>query len=473
MIGVHVLLEAVRAESEARPRRRGRPPPRFLQVSTDEVYGSVERAARPRPMPLAPRSPYAAAKAAGELLVRSYVVTYGLDAVVTRGSNTYGPYQHPEKLIPLFVTNALDDQPLPLYGDGLQRARLAVRRRTTPGAIEHVLRHGATGETYNVPGAAELTNREVVDRAARARSASRGRSSGRVADRPGPRPPLRDGRLEAARPSAGGTGRPFDDGLAATVDWFRERAVVAGGDRVGDWDAYYERQYGARLAASDRAPEPMRVAVTGAGGRLGRALVAALEEAPFTGPAGPTRLDAARLRPRRARRRSPRCSTATGPRSSSMPRPGPTSTAAPATRSWRCAATATATGVAGRGCRRARGRPDRRLDERGLRRPADRRRAATRPTTRPNPINPYGASKLAGEAGARADGVRGGAGRRGRRSAIVRTAWLFGPPGTDFPAKIVAAADRAARRRRAAPARGRRGRLADVRRTTSPRRSSS
>ena len=110
VIGVHVLLEACRV-AEGRLR--------YLQVSTDEVYGSVATGHATEDAPFAPRSPYAAAKAMGELLVRSYVVTHGVDAVVTRGSNTYGPYHHPEKLIPLFVTNAIDDQPLPLYGDGL------------------------------------------------------------------------------------------------------------------------------------------------------------------------------------------------------------------------------------------------------------------------------------------------------------------------------------------------------------------
>ena len=93
---------------------------RVLHISTDEVYGSVAEGFSKEGDPLDPRSPYSAAKAAGELLARSYFVTYGLDIVITRGSNTYGPYQHPEKLIPLFVTNALDDQPLPLYGDGMQ-----------------------------------------------------------------------------------------------------------------------------------------------------------------------------------------------------------------------------------------------------------------------------------------------------------------------------------------------------------------
>src|SRR6187399_151957 len=152
VIGVHVLLEACRAAPDR---------PRFLQVSTDEVYGSVDEGHAREDAPLAPRSPYAAAKAAGELLVRSYVITHGVDAVVTRGSNTYGPYHHPEKLIPLFVTNALDDQPLPLYGDGLQR-REWLYVSDHAGAVDFVLRNGASGETYNVAGPTERTNREVV-----------------------------------------------------------------------------------------------------------------------------------------------------------------------------------------------------------------------------------------------------------------------------------------------------------------------
>src|SRR3954470_2587954 len=152
VIGVHVLLEACRT-APARPR--------FLQVSTDEVYGSVAEGHAAEDAPLAPRSPYAAAKAAGELLVRSYVITHGLDVVVTRGSNTYGPFHHPEKLIPLFITNALDNRELPLYGDGLQR-RDWLYVADHAGAIEHVLRHGASGDTYNLPGDRELPNRDVV-----------------------------------------------------------------------------------------------------------------------------------------------------------------------------------------------------------------------------------------------------------------------------------------------------------------------
>jgi dTDP-glucose 4,6-dehydratase len=120
VLGVHVLLEALRRETE-RAGQGERERPRLVHVSTDEVYGSVDEGFAAEDAPLAPRSPYAAAKAAGDLLVRSYVTTYGVDVCLTRGSNTYGPYQHPEKLIPLFITNALDDQPLPVYGDGLQR----------------------------------------------------------------------------------------------------------------------------------------------------------------------------------------------------------------------------------------------------------------------------------------------------------------------------------------------------------------
>jgi dTDP-glucose 4,6-dehydratase len=262
VIGVHVLLEAVRAASAAAA-LIGRPPVRFLQVSTDEVYGSVPDGSSRESDRLDPRSPYSAAKAAGELLVGSYVVTHGVDAVVTRGSNTYGPFHHPEKLIPLFVTNAIDDLPLPMYGDGLQqRDWLFVADHA--GAIDHVLRHGATGETYNVPGSAEMTNRDVIaallDRLGKPWSLVRS-----VPDRPG-----HDRRyaLDGSRIRAIGwrNRTSFEDGLAATVDWFRANEGWWRAAKSGDWDAYYERQYGSRLAAgraigrhSDlAAPDPGR-----------------------------------------------------------------------------------------------------------------------------------------------------------------------------------------------------------------------
>ncbi len=261
VIGVHVLLDACRAEAADRaagersmPSGDPRPAPRYLQVSTDEVYGSVETGRSIETDALAPRSPYAAAKAAGELLVRSYVVTHGIDAVVTRGSNTYGPYHHPEKLIPLFITNALEDRPLPLYGDGLQqRDWLYVADHA--GAIEWVLRHGRTGETYNIPGSAEMTNREVVRLLLEAlgKPWSLVRT---VEDRPGhDRRYSLDGTKLAA---LGWSNRvAFADGLRTTVDWFRANEAWWKAIKAGDWDAYYERQYGRRLAGSAAAgPEP-------------------------------------------------------------------------------------------------------------------------------------------------------------------------------------------------------------------------
>jgi dTDP-glucose 4,6-dehydratase len=238
VIGVHVLLEACRLADHR---------PRFLQVSTDEVYGSVEEGSSREGDPLAPRSPYAAAKAAGELLVNSYVVTHGLDAVVTRGSNTYGPYHHPEKLIPLFITNAIDDLPLPLYGDGLQR-RDWLYVGDHADAVDHVLRHGVAGQTYNIPGGAEMANRDTValllERLGKPWSLVR-----HVEDRPG-----HDRRYAMDGARIEGLGwRPrtsFEQGLRETVDWFVANEGWWRAARSGDWDAYYERQYGSRLRSA-------------------------------------------------------------------------------------------------------------------------------------------------------------------------------------------------------------------------------
>jgi dTDP-glucose 4,6-dehydratase len=245
VIGVHVLLEAVRRQDR---------PTRFLQVSTDEVYGSVEEGRSRETDPLAPRSPYAAAKAAGEHLVRSYHVTYGLDVVITRGANTYGPFHHPEKLIPLSITNALDDRPLPLYGDGLQR-RDWLYVSDHAAAIDTVLRKGAGGEAYNVPGGVEMPNRETVrlllERLGKPWSLVR-----HVEDRAG-----HDRRYAMDGTRIAGLGWSpavsFDEGLDRTVAWFRENEAWWRAARGGDWDAYYERQYGTRLAAATSAdPAP-------------------------------------------------------------------------------------------------------------------------------------------------------------------------------------------------------------------------
>ena len=184
VMGVYSLLEAARAEHERRAAGSGaatRTPGggapagvtdtaagqsavfRFLQVSTDEVYGPVPEGLSDEGDPMRPTSPYSAAKAAGEHLVAAYHETHGLDTVITRGANTYGPNQYPEKLIPLFVTNALDDEPLPMYGDGMQRRDWLFVADHADG-IGAVLDHGASGAAYNIPGdGVERPNRAVTE----------------------------------------------------------------------------------------------------------------------------------------------------------------------------------------------------------------------------------------------------------------------------------------------------------------------
>jgi dTDP-glucose 4,6-dehydratase len=250
VIGVHVLLEAIRREAARAAAGERAHAPRLLQISTDEVYGTVPSGFSRETDAHAPRSPYAAAKAAGELLVQAYAVTHGSDVVITRGSNTYGPYQHPEKLIPLFVTNALDDEALPLYGDGLQE-RDWLHVDDHAGAVDFVLRHGLPGEVYNVPGDAQLTNRAVVqrllDRLGKPWSLVR-----TVEDRPG-----HDRRyaMDGAKVAALGWRNlvPFEAGLDATVDWYRDNEGWWRAVRSGDWHAWYERQYADRLAGSAEA----------------------------------------------------------------------------------------------------------------------------------------------------------------------------------------------------------------------------
>jgi len=252
VIGVHVLLEAIRREAE-RARAGGRPAaPRFLQVSTDEVYGDIPSGHSVETDPLAPRSPYAAAKASSELLVGAYHVTYGLDTVITRGSNTYGPHQHPEKLIPLFTTNALAGEPLPMYGDGMQ-VRDWLHVADHAAGIDFVLRRGEPGEAYNVAGGHLLPNRDVIAMllAAAGRDWTLVRT---VPDRPGhDRRYAMDGSRLAAlgwRPA-----RTFDEGLLETVAWYRDHPDWVASARSGDWDSYYQRQYGARLAAGRAVDE--------------------------------------------------------------------------------------------------------------------------------------------------------------------------------------------------------------------------
>jgi dTDP-glucose 4,6-dehydratase len=243
VIGVHVLLEAVR-------RRAVGARCRFLQVSTDEVYGAVEDGFSTESEPLAPRSPYAAAKAAGELLVRAYVITHGVDAVVTRGANTFGPSQHPEKLVPLFITGAMANEQLPLYGDGLQQRDWIYVDDHADG-IGFVLDHGAAGETYNVVGTGTRTNRQVTEQilAALDKPSSLVRS---VPDRPG-----HDRRYAMDGAKLAGLGWrpvvPFEEGMRRTVEWYAANREWWEAARSGDWHDYYQRQYANRLAESTAA----------------------------------------------------------------------------------------------------------------------------------------------------------------------------------------------------------------------------
>jgi dTDP-glucose 4,6-dehydratase len=233
--GTQVLLDWARQHSA-----------RYVQVSTDEVYGDLPPgAASSEHDPLRPSSPYSASKAGGDLQVLAYVRTYGVNASITRGANTYGPFQHPEKLIPLFVTNALDGEPLPVYGDGRQRREwLYVDDHCA--AVELVLGEGSAGEIYNVPGEEhenlEVTKR-ILDATAAADSLIR-----HVADRPGHdrRYALDGSKLRALgwRPET-----EFAEGLKATVDWYRTNRAWWEAVKAGEYRQYYERQYGDRLRA--------------------------------------------------------------------------------------------------------------------------------------------------------------------------------------------------------------------------------
>ena len=239
-VGTQTLLELVR-ETGAR----------YVQVSTDEVYGDLETGGSSLESdPLSPSSPYSVAKAAGDLHIPAYVRTFAVQACITRGSNTYGPNQYPEKLIPLFATNALDGEPLPLYGHGKQiRDWLYVEDHCA--GIEAVLRRGRAGEIYNIGGGHEVENIEVAKRIVELTGADPSLLQ-HVEDRPG-----HDRRYslscEKAKQELGW--EPivsFAGGLARTVTWYRESRPwwqeIKSGER---YRAYYERQYAERLAGAE------------------------------------------------------------------------------------------------------------------------------------------------------------------------------------------------------------------------------
>lgn len=234
VVGTGLLLEHARRAGVER----------FLQVSTDEVYGSVETGFSREDDALAPRSPYSASKAGADLLVQSYWTSYRFPVLITRGSNTYGPNQYPEKMIPLFVTNALEDQPIPLYGDGLyKRDWLSVFDHCA--GIEHVLRHGQPGTVYNVGGENERENLTVAGLILK--TLGKPQSLIRfVEDRPGHdrRYAVDCSRLRglAWKPSVA-----FEDGLRKTVEWYRDNSSWWQKIKSGEFRAYYERMYKQRL----------------------------------------------------------------------------------------------------------------------------------------------------------------------------------------------------------------------------------
>ncbi len=232
--GTYILLEAAR-ERELR----------YLQVSTDEVYGSIEDGSFTEDSPLRPSSPYSATKTGADLLVQSYFHTYGLPATICRGSNNYGAYQYPEKLIPLIILNALHGDPLPVYGDGMQ-VRNWIHATDFGRAIGHVLEHGVHGEVYNAGGPDECANIEVVKRIIELTGADESLIE-HVTDRPG-----HDRRYSLSSEKVRALGwEPrvrFAEGLEQTVSWYRENEWWWKPIRSGDYRAYYERQYGRSLA---------------------------------------------------------------------------------------------------------------------------------------------------------------------------------------------------------------------------------
>jgi len=234
--GVRVLLEVVTQYGIKR----------FLQVSTDEVYGSLaaDEPAFSEDSPLLPNSPYAASKAAADMLVRAYHRSYRTPILITRCGNNYGPYQFPEKVLPLFVTNALDDQPLPLYGDGKQ-IRDWIHVEDHARAVLHVLEHGVPGEIYNVSADGERMNQTmaewILDLLGKPRELIRP-----VEDRPG-----HDRRYSLSALKIRGLGWqpsiPLEQGLSNTIDWYRSQRAWWERIKSGEYRKYYSEMYGQRL----------------------------------------------------------------------------------------------------------------------------------------------------------------------------------------------------------------------------------
>jgi dTDP-glucose 4,6-dehydratase len=231
--GTFVLLEAAKRYRHSR----------YVQVSTDEVYGSIEVGSFNEESKLTPSSPYSASKAGGDHLVRAYCHTYGLDTVIIRASNNYGPYQYPEKVIPLFITNAIDDEPLPLYGDG-GNVRDWLYVRDFCRAIDVALHRGEKGTVYNAASGNESTNLELTRLILREMGKSESLIQ-KVTDRPG-----HDRRYSMTYSLLAGLGwEPsvgLEEGIAQTVAWYRENDWWWRKIKSGDFREYYQRMYNNR-----------------------------------------------------------------------------------------------------------------------------------------------------------------------------------------------------------------------------------
>ena len=235
--GVLVLLEEAKKSA---PNLK-----RFIQISTDEVYGSIAEGSFTEDDALNPRNPYSASKAGGDRMAYAYAQTFGMPVIITRASNNYGPYQYPEKLIPLFVTNAIDDQPLPLYGDGRNvRDWLFVEDHCA--AVDFLIEHGTNSETYNIGGGNERENREITQRILQLLGKPESLIK-RVADRVG-----HDRRYSVDTSKLEKLGfrmtTNFDEALERTVRWYvaNEPWWRAIKERSAEYKAYYEKQYANR-----------------------------------------------------------------------------------------------------------------------------------------------------------------------------------------------------------------------------------
>ncbi|MEX0701250.1 MAG: dTDP-glucose 4,6-dehydratase [Planctomycetales bacterium] len=233
VVGAQVLLDAARGTNLGR----------FVQISTDEVYGSLgDKGHFTEETPLAPNSPYSASKAAADLLVRAYFRTFNFPAVVTRCSNNYGPWQFPEKIIPLFIANALDDEPLPVYGAG-ENVRDWIHVLDHCRGIDAAMRHGVPGEVYNFGGETELSNLELTKTLLRL--LDKPESLIRfVTDRPGHDLRYAIDWSKAAKELDWRPEIDFDKGLAETIQWYKDHADWVARIRSGEYREYYWKQYG-------------------------------------------------------------------------------------------------------------------------------------------------------------------------------------------------------------------------------------